>query len=176
MGTLGRISHTVTTAATDALAAPRRTAGFTLIEVLVVLAIVSLVAAGVSLSVESLRQQDTTREIQRLRLVLEATAERARTHGQPIAFELLADGYRFSRLDTDGRWYLLEDGPLFSERTFPSGMGWANLRSERGNTQRLVFSQRAPRFVLDVDIDGTRVRLSGDPTGAVSGPERPDAS
>lgn len=153
-----------------------RVRGFTLIEVLVVLAIVSVVATGVSLSVESLRQQDTTREVERLRLVLEATAERARTRGQPLAFELLADGYRFSRLDTDGRWYPLEDGPLFSERTFPSGMGWADLRSDRAHGQRLVFSQRAPRFVLDIAIDGTRVRLTGDPTGAVRTPGRPDAS
>ncbi len=142
--------------------------GFTLIEVLIVLAIVSLVAAGITLSVESLRQQDTGREVERLRLVLEATAERARVRGQPVAFELLSDGYRFSRLDTDGRWHMLEDGQLFSERSFPAGMNWVGLKNDRGDRQRLVFSQRAPRFVLDIDIDGMRVRLTGNPTGAVT--------
>lgn len=151
--------------------------GFTLIEVLIVLAIVSLVAAGVSLTVESLRQQDTTRELQRLRLVLEASAERARTHGQPLAFELLADGYRFSRLDTDGRWYPLEEGTLFAERVLPAGMAWAGLRGEHGNMQqRIVFSQRAPRFTLDIDVDGTRVRITGNPAGAVTLVERPIAT
>ena len=150
--------------------------GFTLIEVLIVLAIVSLVAAGVSLTVESLRQQDTTRELQRLRLVLEATAERARTHGQPLAFELLADGYRFSRLDTDGRWYPLEEGIVFAERVLPAGMAWASLRGERGNMQRIVVSQRAPRFTLDIDVDGTRVRITGNPAGAVTLVEPPIAT
>jgi len=143
---------------------------------LIVLAIVSLVAAGITMSIESLRQQDSSREVERLRLVLEATAERARVRGQPIAFELLADGYRFSRLDTDGRWHMLEDGQLFSERSFPAGMNWAGLKTDRGHGHRLVFSQRAPRFVLDIDIDGTRVRLTGDPTGAVTLGDRQRAS
>ena len=142
--------------------------GFTLIEVLVVLTIVGLVASGISLSLETLRGRDTDRAIERLRHVLEHTAERAQTRGQPIALELLTDGYRFSTLDTDGRWVAFEEAPLFVERVLPNDLSWGGLRLDTGETRRLVFGNRAPRFELAVDTPAGRVLLSGTPTGAVS--------
>ncbi len=143
------------------------TGGFTLIEVLVVIAIIGLVASGLSLSLDALRARDTHRELERLRLVLEATAERARVHGQAIAFELLPDGYRFSRIDTDGRWLPLEEKPIFVSRELPDDMRWGSVQNDLGDDQRLVFSQRAPRFVLGLHLGTQRAQLRGTATGAV---------
>ena len=146
----------------------RRGRGFTLIEVLVVLVIIGVVASGLSLTFDAMRARDTERELERLRLVLEASAERARVQGHALAFELMADGYRFSRLDTDGRWLPLEEPPVFASRVLPQGMRWAGLQGDSGPTQRLVFSQRAPRFELAIDVDDQRRYLRGTATGAVS--------
>lgn len=141
--------------------------GFTLFEVLVVLAIIGVVASGVSIGVDALRGRDVGLALERLQWVLEASAERARTRGQPIAFELLEDGYRFSVLDPDGRWYSLDEPPVFSERVLPDTMRWGALRTDSGNADRIVFGNRAPRFELTVHTPVGFARLSGGISGAV---------
>lgn len=143
-------------------------AGFTLIEVLIVMVILGVVASGLSLSFQAVRAQDTHRELDRLRLVLEASAERARVQGQALAFELISDGYRFSRLDTDDRWLPFEDPPVFTARVLPEGMRWGSLRNDSGTTQRLVFAQRSPRFELEILVGQQRARLRGSVTGAIT--------
>ena len=57
--------------------AVRRSAGFTLIEVMVVLVIMGVMATGISLGIDSLRGRDADQALKRLRLVLEASADRA---------------------------------------------------------------------------------------------------
>ncbi|MFN3985099.1 MAG: prepilin-type N-terminal cleavage/methylation domain-containing protein [Rhodocyclaceae bacterium] len=147
--------------------APRRARGFTLIEVLVVLTILGLAISGVSLSLEALRGRDTDLALERLRWVLEASAERARIRGQAIAFDPLPDGYRFSILDTDGRWIAFEEGPIFVEKVLPDGLAWSDLRVEGQRASRIVFASRAPRFELQVRTRDGVARLAGRTTGVV---------
>lgn len=141
--------------------------GFTLIEVLVVLIIVGIVISGVSLSLDVMRRRDTDLALERLRWVLEATAERASTHGRPIAIELISDGYRFSVLDTDGRWSAYEAPPLFAEKRLPDTLRWGPLYTSTGARDRLVFGTRAPSFQLYVRTPDGAVRYTGRATGAV---------
>ncbi len=141
--------------------------GFTLIEVLVVLTIVGVAISGLTLGFGALRERDTDHALERLRWVLEATAERAQTQGQPIAFELLSDGYRFSILDTDGKWLAFEEAPQFIEKLLPDSLHWEELRTQRGKTERLVFGNRSPRFELLVRTPEGIRQLSGQATGAV---------
>lgn len=153
-----------------------RTSGFTLVEVLVVLTIVGLVLAGTSLSVDALRHRDAELALARLQRVLEASAEHAQVSGRPIAFERLADGYRFSALDADGRWVAYEAPPVFTERVLPDGLRWGEWRDAAGPADRLVFGHRAPRFELRVhDAGGTTV-LRGRSTGAVERERRSAAA
>jgi prepilin-type N-terminal cleavage/methylation domain-containing protein len=105
-----------------------RNAGFTLIEIMVVLVIMGVMATGISIGLDSLRGRDADQALKRLRLVLEATADRAIVRGRPIAIEFLPDGYRFSALDPDDNWRPLNDPPVFTERTLPGGLSWAGLR------------------------------------------------
>lgn len=142
--------------------------GFTLIEVLVVMTILGLAISGVSLSLETLRNRDTDLASERVRWVLEAAAERARIRGQAIAFETLADGYRFSIRDVDGRWIAFDEAPLFVERVLPENLRWMSLKVEGVETDRIVFASRAPRFELRMQSGDSDIRLDGRPTGAVS--------
>lgn len=141
--------------------------GFTLVELMVTLAIVGLVASGISLSLNVLHGRDVEREVERLRQVLEATAERAQIRGQSVAIELLPDGYRLSQRDTADQWTLLDEPPLFTERRFPQALQWAPEHLAPGQARRLVFSQRAPHFTLVLQTSTQRFRLNGRITGAV---------
>lgn len=142
--------------------------GFTLVEVLVVLTIVGIVISGVSLSLEVMRRRDSDLALERLRWVLEATAERASIHGQPIAIDLIPDGYRFSVLEADGRWSAYEAPPVFTEKRLPDTLRWGPLYTASGARDRLVFGSRAPAFQLFVRTPDGTARYTGRATGAVT--------
>ncbi len=151
-------------------AAPRRHAGFTLIEVMVVLVIMGLMATGISVGLDSLRGRDTDQALKRLRLVLEATADRAAVRGRPIAIEFLPDGYRFSALDPDDNWRPLIDPPVFTDRPLPAGVAWLGLRIDgqpNAATPRLQFGTQAPEYELRVATPGGEARLTGKANGTV---------
>lgn len=67
--------------------------GFTLLELLVVLAIISFSVAGVSLSLRDSSQSQLEREAQRLIAVLEASRAQSRTSGVPILWQATAEGF-----------------------------------------------------------------------------------
>ncbi len=148
----------------------RRHTGFTLIEVMVVLVIMGVMATGITIGLDSLRGRDAEQALKRLRLVLEASADRAMVRGRPIAIEFLPDGYRFSALDADDNWRPLIDPPVFTERTLPGGLGWSGLRLE-GQTEaaapRLQFGSQAPEYELRVATPGGEARLTGKANGEV---------
>ncbi|MCK6373063.1 MAG: prepilin-type N-terminal cleavage/methylation domain-containing protein [Zoogloea sp.] len=151
-------------------AAPRRHAGFTLIEVMVVLVIMGLMATGISVGLDSLRGRDTDQALKRLRLVLEATADRAAVRGRPIAIEFLPDGYRFSALDPDDNWRPLIDPPVFTDRAVPAGVSWLGLRIDGqpdAATPRLQFGTQAPEYELRVATPGGEARFTGKANGTV---------
>ena len=154
----------------------RRPAGFTLIEVMVVMVIVGLLATGISVSLNALHNREATRAVERLRLVLEAVAERAAVRGQPIAVEFIADGYRFSVHDTNGLWRPLSEPPVFSEKLLPEDVLRRSLVIEGRDSSaepRLVFASAAPEFRLSLDTPTGPVVLLGRATGAVEA-LRPD--
>lgn len=144
----------------------RRARGFTLVELLVVMIVIGIAIAGASLGLDALRGRDSALAAERLRWVLEASAERAQVRGRPIAMELLADGYRFSALDADGRWIAFDEPPVFAEKLLPPPMRW-ELRVEGRPADRLVFGTRAPRFELVLRTPEGDITLSGSETGAV---------
>ena len=155
-----------------AFVASRRAGGFTLIEVMVVLLVIGIMSTVLTLGVDGLRSRDETRALQRLRLVLEACAERAALRGRPLAVEFLADGYRFAVLDVDDHWHPLDDPPLFAERRLPEGWRWAGLRrggDRAGAAQptRLVFGSEPPEYELGVATTRGVARLVGAANGEV---------
>jgi general secretion pathway protein H len=147
-----------------------RLAGFTLIEVMVVLVIMGVVATGISVGLDSLRGRDVDQALRRLRLVLEASADRALVRGRPIAIEFLPDGYRFAALDADDNWRPLIDPPVFSDRPLPAGMGWLGLRLDQqpeGPALRLQFGNPSPEYTLRVATPNGEAILRGLANGQV---------
>lgn len=134
---------------------PIRTApearGFTLIEVMVVLVVLAITASAVTFSIEGMSRRDDEREINRLRLVLEAAGERAAVRGTPIAAEFLPGRYRFSTLDTEGNWRPVTEGDSLSERTLPDGFSWLGVKLRgKATTEEppLVFGAEMPDFEI----------------------------
>jgi general secretion pathway protein H len=142
-----------------------REQGFTLIEVMIVLTIIAVVATTLTLNFGSRRGPDE--EIERLRRVLEAVAERAQIRGTPMAVEFVAKGYRISSFDTRGNWTPVRGEALFAEHEVPD-LTWAGLTVDgQAVPPKLVFGSVMPDFVLHVTIPASAVHLYGQPTGAV---------
>lgn len=74
---------------------PLRQAGFTLVELLVVLLIVALASGGVTLALRDSQAQQLEREAQRLVAWLEAGRAQARASASAIHWRSRADGFEF---------------------------------------------------------------------------------
>ena len=82
-------------------------AGFTLLELLVVVAIIAVATAGVSLSLRDSSQTALEREAQRLAVLFESARAQSRASGTAVIWRPTVDGFRFEGLRPDAlptRW------------------------------------------------------------------------
>ena len=70
-------------------------AGFTLLELMVVVAIIAIAAAGVSFAVRDTAGAPLDRDAQRLAALLDSARARSRLSGQPVRWLAQPDGFRF---------------------------------------------------------------------------------
>ena len=73
-------------------------AGFTLLELLVVVAIVAMVSAGVGLSMRDASEVQLERDAQRLASLLESARARSRVMGVPVRWRATPEGFKFEGL------------------------------------------------------------------------------
>ena len=98
--------------------APRASAGFTLIEVMVVLLIIGVSIGFISLNVGP-RRQVVEEEAKRLAALLNLAQEEAILTGNEYALELRLSEYRFVRLDGES-WQEFPQDEVFRPRTLPA--------------------------------------------------------
>lgn len=77
--------------------------GFTLLELLLVVAIVAIASAGVTLAMRDSAQAQLETEAQRLAAVLESARAQSRASGVPVHWRATPTGFVFDGLPHDGR-------------------------------------------------------------------------
>jgi general secretion pathway protein H len=77
---------------------PRLSQGFTLLELLVVVAIMAMATAGVSLALRDNAQTSLEREAQRLAVLFESARAQSRASGLGVYWRTTAEGFRFEGL------------------------------------------------------------------------------
>ena len=88
----------ISNSAAHSFMAQLKHAGFTLLELLVVISIMALATAGVSLAIRDSGEQQLEREAQRLATLLESARAQARTNGTLVIWRPMPQGFRFEGL------------------------------------------------------------------------------
>jgi len=138
-----------------------RAAGFTLLEMLVVLLIAGLLISLASLTLSRNPRTDLNEEAQRLALLFESAGDEAQVRARPIAWEPLPGGFRFDVRTEDG-WRPLRDD-LLGERRWEGGVTSVAITypgSDETRASRLVFGTEA----VDVPVEVTLFSAAGSAT------------
>ena len=101
---------------------PHAQAGFSLIEVLVVIVIMGLMLNFVVINVGSNDDKIVETEARRFGALLRLAAEESIMRARETAVELSRYGYQFLVLDDEGQWQPFEDGQAFRPRELPAGL------------------------------------------------------
>jgi general secretion pathway protein H len=99
-----------------------RSAGFTLIEILVAMAIIGVLSAILVLLAAPGEATQARNEARRLAALLELAFGEARASGQSIAWSPSADGYAFLRKGEDGEWHGIAADTAYRPRSLPAGV------------------------------------------------------
>ena len=131
-------------------------AGFTLLELLVVVAIVALVSAGVGLAMRDSSQVQLDRDAERLAALLESARARSRVLGVPVRWRAQTGGFRFEGLPTAE----LPEQWLDSETEVGGGAAAASLllgpEPIIGPQALVLISRSQPGKTVRLATDGVR--------------------
>ncbi|WP_298743168.1 GspH/FimT family pseudopilin [uncultured Brevundimonas sp.] len=140
----------------------RRRAGFTLVELLMTVAIIGLAAGAVVLSVPDPRPS-VAEDAERFAARLSRAGEEAVLTNRPIAVEATAAGYGFSAFDGIA-WSTLDEGP-FGPARWNEGVSMSP-----AGPVRVVFDPTgvAEPATLTLSRDGRAARIDVDGAGEVT--------
>ena len=133
-------------------AGARTQAGFTLLEMLVVLVIAGLLVSLASLQLTRNPRTDLNEEAQRLALLFESAGDEAQVRARPIAWQPLDGGFRFDVRTSDG-WRPLRDD-LLRARRWEGGVTGVTIRfaGTDKSAARLVFGTEAIDSAMEVTL------------------------
>ncbi|PRX98366.1 GspH/FimT family pseudopilin [Paraburkholderia sp. BL25I1N1] len=138
----------------------KRAAGFTLLEMLVVLVIAGLLVSLTALTMTRNPRTDLNEEAQRLALLFESAGDEAQVRARPIAWQPLDGGFRFDLRTEDG-WRPLRDD-LLGPRRWEGGVTGVSISYPGSDSQpsRIVFGTEA----IDVPVQITLFSAAGSAT------------
>ena len=123
--------------------------GFTLIEVVVVLLIITIILGMVGVNLTRNPSDVLRDEAQRLALVLQNAQQQAILEGRPYGFAFADDGYRFLRLNDKGRLAPIEFDELLSPRQLPVPISLAAAGSTADKTRSASAAKPPDLIVFD---------------------------
>jgi general secretion pathway protein H len=145
----------------------RRNAGFTLLEMLVVLVIAGLLVSLASLQLTRNPRTDLHEEAQRLALLFESAGDEAQVRARPIAWQPLDGGFRFDIRTEDG-WRPLRDD-LLRQRRWEGGVTGVSIQflDSDKTVSRLVFGTEAIDAPMEITLFSAvgRVTIVGSGNG-----------
>ena len=147
----------------------RLAAGFTLVEIMVVMVIIGITLGMVSFNALPSPRQDLQKEAQRIALLLQLARDEAIVRNRLVAFEADSDHYRFL-VRNETRWDPVLEDDLLRERAFKSApvtMLMDPPGANAGKTTRITFGREPvdKPFVLTLVHDDSQVAIRADGIG-----------
>ncbi|MFM0201140.1 GspH/FimT family pseudopilin [Paraburkholderia fungorum] len=138
----------------------KRAAGFTLLEMMVVLVIAGILVSLTALTMNRNPRTDLNEEAQRLALLFESAGDEAQVRARPIAWQPFEGGFRFDMRTEDG-WRPLRD-ELLGPRSWEGGVTGVtiNYPGSDSHPSRVVFGTEA----IDVPVEITLFSAVGHAT------------
>lgn len=158
---------------------PAAARGFTLIELLVVLLVLTVTIGIVSVNLSSNDTDRVRDEADRLVALLQTARDEAILQGQILAVQFQPDGYRFLRIDGEGKLAVIESDDTFRPRRLPEGMtlsaaiDGAPAAGEAGLV--LEPSGQLPPFILIFRLDKVRWYAVNESAGRLRSRATPEA-
>ncbi len=154
-------------------AARGRARGFTLIEIMIALAIAALLSATlviVALPDDAARAHE---EARRLAALLELASAEARTTGQSLAWSPEGGGYSFWRRGDDGEWLRFPETSIYRPRSFGGQTAFRTVLADARELPpggRIAFSPYGSQALIEATIAGGNARfiLRGGVLGRIS--------
>jgi general secretion pathway protein H len=150
----------------------RAVAGFTLLELLVVLLVLGIGAGLLATNFGGDERRGTEREAKRLAGALEHAAALAQWRGESLGVSAEGRGYRFWRRGDDDRWSALADDDVLAPRTLPAGfiVAAANFAGAPVAADAILpfrASGRNEPYALTLASPAWSVFVTGDPLNRV---------
>jgi len=152
---------------------PAPGAGFTLVEVMVVIVVIGIVATLVTVNLGGEGTRDLGREAKRLAGALEHAQALAQWQSETLGVSTDGPGYRFWRRDDADRWTALSGDDVLAPHALAAGMTLAPHRYAGAPVAPdaiLPFrpSGRNEPFAFTLASAAGTARVDGDPIGRVS--------
>ena len=150
-----------------------RRAGFTLIEILVAMAIIGVLSVVVVLAVTRDEAADARTEARRLAALLELALGEARASGESIAWAPSPDGYAFLRKGEDGEWQGFSADSPYRRRSLPAGVSLGAVQFDAQPLrpgERIVITPYGLGGAIEAKISGgsASITLRGGAFGRVT--------
>lgn len=147
-----------------------RQAGFTLLEIMVVLILIGISTAFVVLNID--RDSDSLAELEARRFasLIEHARDESILSGRPFAVSVDPTDKLYAFLQYDGEWSRIEGDDIFRVRHFPADLDIAFETGGSPDARGLLVIQGLgimTPFVLTVGGESTRYRVTIDPGGNV---------